>query len=65
MCLSERIFRFCKVEISLYNVNEPDNQEVNRKQGVMICLLEVKNAENTSRFTQMSPWKHTIIFCLN
>ena len=65
MCLSERIFRFCNVEISLYNGNEPDSQGVNRKQGIMICLLEVKNAKNTSYFTQMSPWKHTIIFCLN
>lgn len=65
MRLSERIFRFCNVEISLYNRNEPDNQGVNRKQSITICLLEVKNADNTSYFTQMSPWKHTIIFCLN
>jgi hypothetical protein len=55
MCLSERIFRFCNVEIPLYNGNEPDSQGVNRKQGIMICLLEVKNAKNTSYFTQMSP----------
>jgi hypothetical protein len=32
MCLSERIFRFCNVEISLYNGNEPDNQRVNRNK---------------------------------